>query len=572
MLGGTIMDNSFIYKSDRPWPNDRLKHGAIVGHTTHNEALIWVRTRRPGKYTFLYYPAQDRYGDDPVFNGFGEVPYTKLDTLPDYVKRVPIDIPDWDKDTTEVVQLTNLKPFTEYRYALFGKEEDKERILLGKDNPYRFRTLQKKSAPLSFAFYSCHMPYRTTLFGKTQAVNIDMWQYLKQVLDRHYDSDLGFVIAGGDQVYTDGVGTLDIWKYLNNKMCRKDGKLYPETETMVGWYRDIYRGYWGFTELRLTLANYPTYMIWDDHDLGDGWGSYYLEPGKKDEIDEIFPSRKAKKLSRKDCLTLLDRMKQAASQTYIEYQHSHNPKNDNELFDYDIDTSAASFYVLDGRGNRDINRQTKKILGQTQFNRFKKWLNTIVKEKKNQYVFIVSAVPVLHLSPITANSDNTLLSDISNLQDDLRDSWEHKIHNAERRALLKLLFAAAKQGLKICILSGDVHMGAVFKMTDNESSAVIYQLTSSPITYNKSLWLRAFNALDKTFSITVQENGESKDGYKFERLALYTDSNFSLVKIDPKKEALIYHGYTTKSLEQADNSSYTISFDSSTVRLTLDFK
>lgn len=51
---------------------------------------------------------------------------------------------------------------------------------------------------------------------------MQMWDRLLETLGRHRDQDLAFVIAGGDQVYTDGVDTLNIWKFLN-KVMRREG-------------------------------------------------------------------------------------------------------------------------------------------------------------------------------------------------------------------------------------------------------------------------------------------------------------------------------------------------------------
>ena len=39
--------DSFVFKTDRPWPNARLKVAAIVGHATESSARVWLRTGRP---------------------------------------------------------------------------------------------------------------------------------------------------------------------------------------------------------------------------------------------------------------------------------------------------------------------------------------------------------------------------------------------------------------------------------------------------------------------------------------------------------------------------------------------
>jgi hypothetical protein len=42
---------------------------------------------------------------------------------------------------------------------------------------------------------------------------------------------------------------------------------------------------------------------------------------------------------------------------------------------------------------------------------------------------------------------------------------------------------------------------------------------------------------------TVPDEGQSRDGYRFERLALYTDSNFSIVRVDPVADEVTFQLY-----------------------------
>ncbi len=541
------MEHSFIFKNDRPWPNQRLKRAAIIGHTTHSSTRIWFRTAGPGDYTLLLYPAEADAGNT-VFETFKTVPYTDIDNLPSYVRKLTFSVPDYSKDSTHVIDLDRLKPLTEYRYALFGEDGGKMRILLGHDRPYRFRTLpKKKNASLSFAFYSCHMPYRYSIFGSTNVVNMEMWDLLNSVVTRHYKDDFRFIIGGGDQVYVDGVKTLDIWKYLNSVMHKENGQLLPSKDEMVSWYRDIYRGYWGFPAVREAFSSYPTYMIWDDHELKDGWGSDILAFKGKDELAEIFPNRKKKDLKRADCRELLVRMKLAAFQVYDEYQHSHNPPTPDGQYDYSLSHDSTAIYFLDGRGYRDINRRSRKILGANQLNRFVAWLKDL-DPIKTRYVFVVSAVPLLHMKPVLVNADDSVIADIANLQDDLRDAWEHKLHDTERRVLVNALFEAAGRGIKVSILSGDVHTSAVFRMVHEDTGAVIFQLTSSAITYNKP------RLLGWVLGNTVPDEGESDDGYQFERLALYTDSNFSMVRVDPVADEVVFQLYGNQRVSHPDGA------------------
>lgn len=545
------MNNSLVFKDIRPWPNQLLDRAAIVGHTTSDSCRLWVRVSKLGDYILIVYPAK-KDPEDALFNGFREIPYSKMGALPSWVKQYDFPVYNYDHDTTHVVPVEGLDPDTEYCYAVFGANQDRGRIIIGRDYKNRFRTIPDEAGAFSFGFYSCHMPYKVSLFGKTSVVNEHMWDCLNEVLDRHYERDLRFVIAGGDQVYTDGVKTLDIWKYLNATMHKSGGDVFPSYEDMVSWYRDIYHGYWGFPGVRRAFAVYPTYMIWDDHEIGDGWGSFLLG-GKKDELDERFPNRKEKRLRRKDCLLLQDRMKAAAIQVYKEYQHSHNPDSqpgsEPETFDYHFTAQGAAYYFLDGRGFRDVNRRSRRILGAAQFRRFTQWLAALDPDE-TPFLFVVSAVPMLHLCTVLANADDNVLADIADLQDDLRDAWEHEMHDSERKALIKALFAAAERGIKTCILSGDVHTSAAFRMTHKQSGAIIYQLTSSAISYNKS------RALSWLLGHTVSGAGNSPDGYRYERLALYTDSNFSLLRVDPVKELVTFCLYGEQKVSDPNEQEH----------------
>lgn len=550
------MTESFVFKTERPWPNNRLKFGAIVGHTTSTSTRLWLRTGQEGGFTLLVYP-ESIDPDNAIFEGFKKPDY-ELSKVPGEIRRFNINT-RYENDLTTVVDIDQLEPYTVYRYALYGSYvSNTKRIVLGQDRPHRFRTLSDQDGPHSFAFYSCHMPYKATLFGGTSVVNIEMWDCFGRALSRHYDDDLSFVIAGGDQVYVDGVKTLSIWRYLNIVMCKENGKLLPTQEDMVSWYRDIYRGYWGFAGVRQVFSSYPIYMMWDDHELGDGWGSFYFRPGKKkDELRKILPAldEAGKNLTEADGHELLKRMAAAGKKVYYEYQHSHNPKTKPDHYHYAFKHGSSAFYALDGRGYRDVNRDAYRILGREQLDEFIAWLDNL-DQARTRYVFVVSAVPLVHLSAALVNSDLKALVKKMGLSDDLRDSWEHNLHDKERGALLKALFKAADKGLRISILSGDVHTSAVFRIQNKSSNSVIYQLTSSAITYNIA------RSLGWVLGAGVPDEGKTKEGHRFERVALYTDSNFAIVKVDPIRDRVVFQLYgDQKVAAPEDLTTYTLRRD-----------
>ena len=89
---------------------------------------------------------------------------------------------------------------------------------------------------------------------------------------------------------------------------------------------------------------------------------------------------------------------------------------------------------------------------------------------------MVSAVPVLHTRAALVAADEHLGA----LGDDLRDSWEQELHTAERLALMEALFDAASRGVRVSVLSGDVHVSAVFAIEYGDGRR-IYQGENPPV-------------------------------------------------------------------------------------------
>ena len=524
--------DSFVFKTDRPWPNPPLAVAAIVGHATPTSVRLWLRTGRTGEFSLLLYP-ETAIGDAAARRNLRErlarVPLTveeALQLLPES-SRTDFTVENLDSDTTTVLDLAELAPDTRYGYVLHARDADL--VLLGHNRSRGFRTppAYDEHRPFQFALFSCHMPYRQSgLFGKrTEVHNLEMWDFLGASLRRH-GAEIDLVIAGGDQCYTDGVPTLDIWRYLNRRMRKEGETLLPDEASMLSWYRDVYCGYWGFPGVQEVFDSFPTYMIWDDHELGDGWGSYYArEDGAGGIVHRMLPAYEEKGLTHAEARRLAARMFRAGKKAYLEYEHSHNPSTGEGVFDYSFRRGGCAYYVLDGRGHRDVNRDSFRILGREQFDRFERWAANVDPEE-TPFLFVVSAVPVLHTRAGLANADERWLMEHAGLDDDLRDSWEHEIHDEECSALLQVLFDATARGIRVCILSGDVHVSAVFSLDDGAGRR-IYQLTSSAITYGLS------RAVSWVLSQGAADEGETPEGHRFQRLALYADSSYALISVDP---------------------------------------
>lgn len=549
-----MTSNNVIGKNFRAFPNAPMTRATIIGHTTKTSVSMWVRTRKSGQFALI---AFDEKASDfiQVNDRLREVPMPISSTLLE--KSIRHDfVTTHDGDTSLVIKLDNLTPNTTYRYAIVrlpsnSAETDEYtevcRVIIGHDEKLTFKTLPAQIENFSFAFYSCNLPYKQGLFGDPEIVNIHMWKALLETVERHSKKDLLFVIGGGDQIYSDGVDDLNLWDRLNKLIEKKDGALYPDEETLRSWYRETYRAYWGFNPITRLFGNYPNYMIWDDHELGDGWGSYILNKGKDDELEVPMPALKKKRsLNYEDCMEMYKRMGRAAKHVYYEFQDSHNPQENRKenQYDYQVNLDNAAFYFLDGRGHRDINRNGHRVLGMPQRKRFVDYIDGLDDDK--EFVFVISAVPFLHWRSALVNNDHLLKK--LKLADDLRDSWEHDMHKTEREHILKALFRAAEKGKVVTIVSGDVHLAAAFVLTDPNTGAKVFQATSSAITYNAPRILHKL-----LFKTQIPDDGTTKDGYEFERLALYMDTNYSVFKVDPIDKSVTFQLYAEQTSENPES-------------------
>jgi alkaline phosphatase D len=268
-------------------------------------------------------------------------------------------------------------------------------------------------------------------------------------------------------------------------------------------------------------------MIWDDHEIMDGWGSY-----TKDERKKLL-----NKLLQIDNEATNDRliklMYSAAKRVYLEYQHSHNPdtniflnEEDNPKceWDYGFKVGEAAFYVFDMRGHHDYERDKKgnALLGDLQMKRFFAWLKSDPVRSASA-VFIVSPVPVIHWNKFVMNFD------VGPMKDDLRDEWDHKSNVKERKKLLDAVMGFSKKNkCPITFLSGDVHSASVYQIENDDRyrGAKVFSVTSSAIS-RKPAPSKAELLIKKSGGIKNYTGGTAHRLY-----ALAGQNNFLMVSVD----------------------------------------
>lgn len=501
---------SFYNPQTLPWPNPRLETASIIGHTTPTSVRLWFRVSAPGDYWLVVSRQPIPTNGVPEIRGDRLSPQFYLSTDKLTVesptdKIYPLQF-STDNDLTTVADIDRLQPDTHYYYSLVQTNTENPWIL-GRDETLSFQTFPENSTEFNFGFYSCHMPY-----DDKNSLHLGMWESFDRELSA---ANARFVIGAGDQVYVDGNDDLNIWNWLRNVK-----KQNPTLDDMVSWYRDIYRGFWGGLPVRRVFQNFPNYMIWDDHEILDGWGSY-TEAELAVQLSRSFQLQDTA-----ENLRLIQQMFRASKQVYQEYQHCHNPNTDLtiEQWDFSFNYGTSAFYTLDMRGHRDFNRDSVRVLGIEQLNRFEDWVDRQYNSGA-RVLFVVTPSPMVHLNAFLVN---TLDIPYLKYSDDLRDNWEHKAHWEERNQVLGKVFQWSQETKQpVVFLGGDVHIGAVFSLSHpHYPEARVFQLTSSAIV---QATIDRFER--RILEMMVKEKGSFGDTYQFQNLQVCRQNNFGIVRV-----------------------------------------
>ncbi len=486
--------------------NNQIILGPIIGTVTDKNAKVWFYGRCEGiPYCHVYDENEQPIHGSP----FGFNPVSTSDCMwkgiPGRAYLTEIEFPQDIKKCQFSITFS----------AVHSLETEKL---------YPIETAPGEGDPVgkfSFSLTSCNLGYTSTHTNEKKVGK--MWTHL---FNRMKDKDCKFHIQCGDQIYCDH-RKHNAWEKCKTELesMRKEpepNKKSKYIENMVNHYRGVYLDCWSFPEIQRVMHTFPQYMIWDDHETTNGWGS---NENHHKLYREIF---------------------MAARKAYIEFQHSHNPNalTIGELF-YTFSYGSASFLVLDLRGHRDYYNDV--LLGRLQWQAIQDWC-TSESVQRSKILFVVTSVPVFHLS--------RKFGSFAFIINDLRDQWSTGCNKLERKKLLNLLFDWSGEDKKpVYILGGDVHVGTVIRIDKmdtegNRTGHKIDQITSSPITKAPAYLLDFFLALfTKRFNFHLDE--ERKITIQAVVRKRYRRRNFGIVEVDLKhtKPTVTHYMYRERKAE-----------------------
>lgn len=327
-------------------------------------------------------------------------------------------------------------------------------------------------AAFSFCGFSCFAPFSKP--KETPAVD-----ELARLAAFPSPRRPAFMLGMGDQVYVDAGGAGGEQRRLlggpNKEELRYEGRAED-------FFDALYRAYFSFGPFAEALSQVPSAMMWDDHEIRDGWGSH----GDEETLLRTEGWRHHIAAARRWFVgyQALRNPAPAAPLTYerLARQDSASSPYGPELH-FSFDWGAlATFFVLDLRSQRSLTN----VVSEAQLSGVRGWLAQRPGPAGRVYV-LVTPIPLTlpRWSPIDPGRFLPVRGD------DTRDQWWSETGSKDGAALRKILvehFTKYRQD-RLIILSGDVHYSEVRTISvpsdagDDEALVIGHEVVASGLAH-----------------------------------------------------------------------------------------
>ena len=388
--------------------------GPIVGYTSHSQSRIWFR----GQF--------EQTGESSYRRCFGILRFRKHGAKKWSSPLVNKMSPNFDM--TCVLVLQELEPETEYQYQVGWMTMDAEltsvtqiqgSLIEWPDSIYSFITgTADGTKERSYAVGSCRYLLKTFI---ADIFDDRGDKVFKSIAEQNQQSPIHGLMMVGDQIYADDLNFL-------------------APDTCLSEYLKRYRTVFSQEYIRKLMANIPTYMILDDHEIEDNW------PAKASEEDKV-------------------KLYPQAIHAYQIYQCSHSPLFDVDSdgridgvlqkFWYSFNDGCADWFVMDCRTERVMNVAQRRMIKSEQLEALLNWLS----DNSGKVKLVVTSVPF-----------------VPDLLEENEDKWGG--FSEQREVILEAI--ASQSAPKVVFVSGDVHCSFTAEIRHVDSAnPIAYQVVSS---------------------------------------------------------------------------------------------
>lgn len=468
---------------------NRLQLGPIVGHTDENSSRIWIQV----------------FDDPEIYHlrvqGIGLFPFISTE-----ISTQPLEF------RTAIAIAEGLRPDWRYRYNILRNG----RSIPGTNGT--FRTMPNNGSMANILF--CAISY-----NKVESEGA--WEAFAKFVN---EAKPHFIMMMGDQVYIDE-DEPDIFKEFFESPSPVRRKALAEK----------YHANWSRKHVKQVMANFPTYMMWDDHDIRDGWGSLASD---SETLVQKYP--RGNDIFLKSRIFFED-----ARDVYWHFQACHNPPNqppihgERRAMPCVFQCGRLKVLMLDSRGERDVFRKDFPILGSGQWQFITDEFDSLPEDV--DALAIMTPTPIASVDPhgqgqkILGNRTDDVESfkkgDLDELFnphqaegkleklkqfvksgigsflvyniDEARDQWSHKFSRPEQEALLRkagnarLINRHPGSPRQLIFLSGDIHTGCIFDISVADPNYKAVSLTSSGISAVEERTLTVGVLIDEDFDVAL---------------------------------------------------------------------
>ena len=280
-----------------------------------------------------------------------------------------------------------------------------------------------------------------------------MWRHLAA---QHAESPLFLLLHGGDQLYADAVWSchplLADWDH--EATASRQTPLSEEAIHAVRqFYWQRYLTLFGHAEVAPLLAQVPSLMMWDDHDIFDGWGSH-------DETLQASPAWQA--------------IYACAREAFHLFQLAGTLPADSASFSQVRRFGDWAVMAPDLRSERT----PTSILGQQGWANLTRDAATVAECTR---VLVMSSVPALGPRLSWVERIMSVIPGAQRYEDDLRDQWQSRAHRTEWQRFLGLLNGLHTPACRVTVVSGEIHLATRGEMA--ATAGTLHQLVASGIAH-----------------------------------------------------------------------------------------
>ncbi|MEI6559888.1 MAG: alkaline phosphatase D family protein [Rhodospirillaceae bacterium] len=269
-----------------------------------------------------------------------------------------------------------------------------------------------------------------------------MWT---QLLKLQGDTPYHLLIQGGDQIYAD-----NLWadcSALTQWWAQPEPARYTQPFTRImadqamDYYFNAYCAALARPDYARAMASIPSIMMWDDHDIFDGWGS---RP-EAEHLSQVYRGLFAVARRQFSLFQLGAAIRDPLDSVWGAAVGS---------FTQGFRVGDIGILMLDLRSERS----RTQVLSEATWKELPGWLARFQGCKQ---VLLVSSVPVAFIGMGWLEAAINTLRPGSDVDDDLRDQWRSPAHRPEWLRLLKLLSDfSLRHRCRLTVLSGEVNLGA----------------------------------------------------------------------------------------------------------------